>query len=51
MPTCKRCGWTAATAEMRRSPKGGHFCKDKSTCIGRQTMQEVWSTFGKRKKR
>jgi len=32
MPTCKRCGRVAASAEMRRSPKSGYLCKDKIGC-------------------
>ena len=32
MPTCKRCGRTAATSEFRRSPKSGYLCRDKIGC-------------------
>jgi hypothetical protein len=34
MPECKRCHRVAATAELRRSPSGGHICKpdDRERC-------------------
>ncbi len=32
MPACKRCGKQGATADFRRSPKGGYLCKDKAGC-------------------
>lgn len=32
MPVCVRCGSMKASAEMRRTPKGRHLCKDKAAC-------------------
>jgi len=32
MPKCKHCGTTLPTAQMRKSPKGGHICRDKIGC-------------------
>lgn len=32
MPECKKCGKVAATADFRRSPKGGYLCVDKIGC-------------------
>ena len=32
MPSCNECGDIGASADMRRSPKGGHLCKDKAAC-------------------
>lgn len=39
MPVCNRCGVMQATAEMRRSPKRGHLCKDKPACAARRRKQ------------
>lgn len=36
MPTCNRCDHLAASADMRRSPKGGHLCNDKTACERRR---------------
>lgn len=36
MPTCKKCGVTMATAEMRRSPTTGYLYKNKITCSRRR---------------
>lgn len=33
MPVCSKCNRMAATVEMRRSPKGGYLCKEKSRCL------------------
>ena len=35
MPTCKKCGVTQATVEMRRSPKAGWLCKEIDHCKAR----------------
>jgi hypothetical protein len=32
MPVCNHCGHRAASNEFRRSPKGGHICRDKIGC-------------------
>lgn len=32
MPKCNHCDHVAATAEFRRSPKGGYICLDKIGC-------------------
>jgi hypothetical protein len=32
MPTCKKCSYNGATANFRRSPKGGFICLDKQGC-------------------
>ena len=32
MPTCKNCGTTLPTGQLRRSPKGGYLCLDKIGC-------------------
>ena len=36
MPICVHCGAMKATAEMRRSPKGGFICRDKDHCRKRK---------------
>lgn len=35
MPVCNHCERMAASAELRRTPKG-HVCKDKMTCKARK---------------
>jgi hypothetical protein len=32
MPKCNYCETTLSSAQMRRSPKGGHICRDKVGC-------------------
>ena len=32
MPVCNHCARMAASSEFRRSPKGGHICRDKIGC-------------------
>lgn len=32
MPACKHCGTVLPTGQMKRSPKGGHICRDKIGC-------------------
>lgn len=36
MPACKKCTRVSATAELRRSPKGGYMCRDQGRCTARQ---------------
>jgi len=32
MPVCNRCSYKGASSSFRRSPKGGHLCRDKQGC-------------------
>ena len=41
MPECKECGITQATVEMRRSPKEGWLCKEKSDCKKRKKERKA----------
>ena len=42
MPTCNRCGRVKASADMRRSPKGGHLCKDDAERCQRIARAGEW---------
>jgi len=48
MPKCNHCGTTLATSEMRRSPKGGHICRDKDGCKHDRRIRTAGSEPGPR---
>lgn len=48
MPACKKCGTVAATANFRRSPKGGYLCLDKVGCRHDLAVRRAGGTPGPR---
>lgn len=53
MPTCRKCGITQATVEMRRSPKegGGWLCKEFDRCKARVKEARARARAAKKRER